>query len=315
MARDYYEVLGVGRSATPDEIRRAHRKLAKEHHPDKNKAPEAAKRFAEVQQAYEALSDEAKRAHYDQFGHSGAAGGPFGAGGGGAPGSPFGSGAWQNVNEHDLEEMLGGLGGIGDFFRGPGIGGSTRSRARKPNPRRGENIDLEVTIDFMTAAIGGARNVSVRDESGRVTSIDVKVPAGVPNGGSLRIAGKGRQGIAGGPCGDLLLIIKIAPHPWFTRDGLDISIDVPISIAEAALGTTADIPLLKGTVALRIPPGTSSGKRLRVPGQGIAPASGPAGDFYALIQIVAPTAIGPDEESALRAVAARLPNPRQNRWS
>ncbi len=314
MPRDYYEVLGVGRSASADDIRRAHRKLAKEFHPDKNKAPEATKRFAEIQEAYETLSDESRKANYDQFGHAGAGASPFGGGGSGSPGGPFGGGPWQNVNQDDLEEMLGGLGGIGDFFKGGASGGSTRSRARRAQPRQGQHIELEVTIDFMTAAVGGSRNVSIRDEHGKATSIDVKIPAGVPNGGSLRIAGKGHPGAAGGPSGDLLLVIRVAPHPWFTRDGLDVLIEVPLTIVEATLGATVNVPLLKGTVDLRIPPGTSSGKRLRLPGKGIISVSGPAGDFYALVQIEPPASVAEGDAQALRAIAERLPNPRENRW-
>ncbi len=310
MPRDYYEVLGIERKATADEIRRAHRKLAKEFHPDKNKAPEAAKRFSEIQEAYEVLADETRKKQYDQFGHAAPG---VGVGSGGAGGS-YGGSPWQNVSQDDLEEMLGGLGGIGDFFRGSGGGGPSRGRARAPQPRQGESVELEVTIDFMTAAVGGSRNVAIRDASGKATSIDVRIPAGVPNGGSLRIAGKGGAGHAGGPSGDLLLLIKIAPHPWFKRDGLDVSIDVPITITEAALGATVEVPLLKGTVSLKIPAGTSSGKRLRLPGKGIAPPTGPAGDFYAAVQIEAPTALAEADAEALKTIGEHLPNPRQGRW-
>ncbi len=310
MQRDYYEVLGIGRSATADEIRKAHRKLAKEFHPDKNKSPEAAKRFSEIQEAYDTLSDAAKRTQYDQFGHAGRAGNPFG--GRGAPSAGGQGGPWQNVDPRDLEEMLGGLGGIGDFFRGST---AQRSRGGRAAPQVGESIEVEVTVDFMTAAVGGTRSISLRSADGKNSTIDVRIPPGTGSGGSLRVAGKGNPGAAGGQPGDLIVVVRIAPHPWFHRDGLDVSVEVPITIVEAALGTTVDVPLLKGTVALRIPAGTAGGKRLRVPGKGIAPVGKSAGDFYAVIQIVAPTEIDPAQAEMLKSFGATLANPREKLWT
>jgi molecular chaperone DnaJ len=150
MARDYYEVLGIARTATADEIRRAHRKLAKEFHPDKNKSPEAPKRFSELQEAYDALSDPEKRKQYDQFGHVGSSANPFGGRGGRSQtGGGQTGGPWQNVKPEDLEEMMGGLGGIGDFFRG---GTTQRGRSGRSAAQAGQNMEIEVTVDFMTAA-------------------------------------------------------------------------------------------------------------------------------------------------------------------
>ncbi len=312
MARDHYEVLGVARTATADEIRKAHRKLAKELHPDKNKAADAQKKFSEVQEAYDTLSDSVKRGQYDQFGQAGSGSNPFAGGR-----QPHGSAGWQNVGQDDLEEMLGGLGGIGDFFRtgnaggGGGGGGARRGRTAA---QAGENIELEVPIDFMTAAVGGMRSVSTTSGPGKSSAIDVRIPSGVSSGGSLRVAGKGRSGIGGGPAGDLILVLRVSAHPWFYRDGLDVSIDVPITITEAALGTSVDIPLLKGSIALRIPAGTASGKRLRVTGKGIAPTTGTPGDFYAVIQIVAPAVLDEVDAAALRALGEKLPSPRESRW-
>ncbi len=306
MARDYYEVLGIGRSATADEIRRAHRKLAKEFHPDKNKSPEAPKRFSEVQEAYDALSDVAKRAQYDQFGRVGTAANPTGS-----RGAPQSGGPWQNVDPGDFEEMLGGLGGIGDFFRG---GGSRRGRSGAATPQVGPNVDLEVTVDFMTAAVGGHRSISVRDAQGKSSAIDIRIPPGIASGGSLRVAGKGQTGSHGGPAGDIIVAVRVSAHPWFYRDGMDVSIDVPITIVEAALGTTVDVPLLKGSISLRIPPGTSSGKKLRVTGKGIAPTGKTAGNFYAVISIVAPSEVDPTDSASLKSLGEKLANPRENRW-
>lgn len=312
MARDYYEVLGITRTASADEIRKAHRKLAKEFHPDKNKSPEAPKRFSELQEAYDILSDSAKRAQYDQFGRAGGSASPFGGRGGRSQtGGGQTGGSWQNVNPEDLEEMMGGLGGIGDFFRG---GGTQRGRSGRAAAQAGQNMEIEVTIDFMTAAIGGTRNISIRDAQGKNSAIDVRIPAGIASGGSMRIAGKGHEGSGGGPPGDLMLMIRVAPHSWFYRDGIDVSIDVPITIVEAALGTSIDVPLLKGSVKLKVPAGTPSGKKLRVTGKGIAPANKTAGDFYAVIHIIAPTDLDPADAEALKKIGGKLPNPRENRW-
>lgn len=306
MTRDYYEVLGIARTATADDIRRAHRKLAKEFHPDKNKAPESAKRFSQVQEAYDTLSDPAKRAQYDQFGASGPGGNPFSG-----RGAAQGQSPWQHADEQDLGDMLGGLGGIGDFFR---TGGSGRGRTAKPRAHAGQDAELEVTVDFMTAAVGGTRSVPTRDAAGKTEAIDVRIPAGISSGGFLRIPGRGFPGSGGGPPGDLMLVIRVARHPWFHHVGLDISIEVPITIVEAALGTTVDIPLLKGSVSLRIPAGSTSGQKLRLPGKGIAPTGKTAGDFFAVLQIVAPTTLDATDAAALKELGAKLPNPRERRW-
>ena len=320
MPRDFYEVLGVPRSATADEIKRAHRKLVKEFHPDQNKSAGAGERFREVQEAYEVLSDEKKRSLYDQFGHAGLAGG--GPGFEGAPGAGAGPGGqWRNVSPENLEEIFGSMGGFGDFFSG-GAGGRRGARAGRggaagrgagagfggfgePEPPPADTV--RETVDFMTAALGGTRAITVGGDgaSGR---IDLKIPAGISSGSKLRVAGKGRGG------GDLLVEIDVAPHPWFRRDGLDILLDVPVTIAEASLGAKIDIPLLKGSASLKIPAGTSSGRRIRVAGQGIATKSA-TGDFYAVLQIVAPVSLSAEDESSLREIGTRLADPRVGRWA
>jgi len=213
--------------------------------------------------------------------------------------------------------MLGGLGGIGDFLRGSGgVGSRGRTgRTGRSAARAGSNVELETTVDFTTAAVGGVRSVTLRNsEDGKPTTFDVRIPPGVATGSLLRIAGRGSHGIGGGPAGDLVLHIQVAPHPHFRRDGLDILIDVPITIAEASLGTKVSVPLLKGTVDVRVPAGTSSGKRVRVPGKGVAPPNKSPGDFYAVIQIVAPPSLSDQDQSALREIGERLPNPREGLW-
>jgi DnaJ-class molecular chaperone len=290
MPRDPYEVLGVPRAATAEQLREAHRKLAKKYHPDLNKTPEAAAKFKEVQEAYDLLSDERKRKQFDQFGHAGP------SMGGGSGGSGFGGGAWGQVDPSPVEEIF------GDFMGGGGRGAGRRG------PRAGGDLESEITVDFMTAAIGGVRHVSVHD--GRETiSMDVRIPAGIETGGVLRVRGKGSPGAGGGPAGDLVLQITVAPHPWFRREGLDIVVEVPISIAECALGTTVQVPLLEGTASLRVPPGTGSGKRLRLKGKGVQAKSG-AGDLHAIIRVDGPKALTEEDRAALERMKASEPDPR-----
>jgi DnaJ-class molecular chaperone len=291
MPRDPYEVLGVPRAATTDQLREAHRKLAKKYHPDLNKTPEAAAKFKEVQEAYDLLSDDAKRRQFDQFGHAGPGmgGGSGGAGFGGA-------GGWGNVDPSTFEEIF------GDF-----MGGGRRGGARR-GPRAGEDLERDITVDFMTAALGGVRHVSVENGDGP-SGFDVRVPAGIESGGQLRLRGKGSPGMGGGPAGDLVLRVTVAPHPWFRREGLDILIEVPISIAECALGTTVQVPLLEGTASLRVPSGTGSGKRLRLKGKGVQTKSS-AGDLHAIIRVDGPKSLSDEDRAALERMKADERDPR-----
>jgi len=291
MARDPYEVLGVSRSATAEQLREAHRKLAKKFHPDLNKTPEAAAKFKEIQEAWDLLSDEQKRRQYDQFGHAGPSMG-------GGPGGGFGGGAkWGNVDASTFEEIF------GDFM---GAGG--RRGGGRRGPSAGGDLESEISVDFMTAAVGGVRHVSVHDGHETI-SLDVRIPAGIETGGTLRVRGKGSAGSGGGPAGDLVLHITVAPHPWFRREGQDILVDVPISIAECALGTTVQVPLLEGTASLRVPPGTGSGKRMRLKGKGVQAKSG-AGDLYAVIRVEAPKTLSDEDRGALERMKSSEPDPR-----
>jgi DnaJ-class molecular chaperone len=289
MPRDYYEVLGVKRDASADELRRAHRKLARQWHPDVNKTPEAAAKFAEVQEAYDALSDADKRARYDRFGHAGLHAGaappdgeqPFGGG--------FGGFDPSQIDPDMFEQIFGGLGG----------GGRSRGRAR--GPARGQDRAAEITVPFQVSILGGRHGLGSGDRA-----IDVQVPAGIEDGTQLRVRGQGEPGRDGGPPGDLIVTVQVAPHPEFRRDGDDVLRDVHISIVDAALGAKVEVPLLKGSVTLTIPPGTGSGKRLRVRGQGVRRASGPSGDFLAVIQIDAPQHLDEGDRAALEAMRGRL---------
>ncbi|NBX26475.1 MAG: J domain-containing protein [Planctomycetes bacterium] len=293
MPRDPYEVLGVPRSATQDQIREAHRKLAKRYHPDLNKSPEAAERFKEAQEAYDLLSDEQKRKRFDQFGFAGP--GPSGGPGFGGAGGP--AGGWSNVDPSTFEEIF------GDF-----LGGGRRGGGRRGSARSGEDLESDITVDFTTAAIGGVRHVSVQN-GGDTIELDVRIPPGIESGGLLRLRGKGAPGLGGGPAGDLVLRVSVAPHPWFRREGLDIVVEVPISIAEAALGTSIEVPLLEGTASLRVPPGTGSGKRLRLKGKGVQAKAG-TGDLHAVIRVDAPKSLSDEDRAAMERMRANEPDPR-----
>jgi DnaJ-class molecular chaperone len=290
MPQDLYDVLGVSRTASADEITKAYRKLARQHHPDRNPGDKAAEaRFKDVGAAYEILNDKQKRAQYDQFGNVGPGGAPNGPGdfhfgGGGAPG-----GFQTNIDPETAQRLFGDLFGafggggeggspFGDIFGGGRGGGKSRSRARKPQPT--PPVEAEITIPFETAVVGGPVGLSLGDKQ-----IEMKVPAGIEDGKSMRLAGQGPHGA------DVLLKIHVAPHPHYKRESNDLVITVPLSLSEAVLGGKVDVPMLGGgTATVTIKPGTSSGTRMRVRGQGIK-----GGDLYIEPQVMVPAAA--DEES------------------
>ena len=315
---DYYQILGVNRTATEDEIRAAYRKLARKYHPDVNKDADAAKRFSEVTEAYDVLIDPQKRKDYDRFGRTGVgAGHTAGRGpnqqrttwstsaGPGDFGDQFGGADFSDV----FEQMFGGGGGASPFGRSAGFRPQEPPRAQK-----GQDIHHELAVTFLTAALGGTESLRLASDAtdAKPETIDVKVPAGIESGSKLRIKGRGHRGRHGGPRGDLILTVDIGSHPYYRREGLDLLVDVPITIAEAALGTTVTVPLLKGSVQIKIAPGTSSGQKLRVKGKGVVSAGGKAGDFHAVVQIVAPSKLSEKSRSALEQLATELENPRTN---
>lgn len=275
MPRDFYEVLGVNRDASEDEIKRAWRKLAREFHPDRNPGDKQAEtRFKEVQEAFDVLGDQAKRKQYDQFGFAGSGAGPGGPGPGGFQwGGGFSEGV--EIDPSQFEELfgrLGGLGGLGGFAERGGARTGGRGRGRRAAQR--EPSVHELRVPFETAMQGGVISLSVNGKA-----IDVRIPAGVDDGKTLRVQGQGPDGA------DLMLKIRVDPHPFFRREGNDIIITAPISIAEAVLGTKVDVPTIEGVrLTVTVRPGTSSGSRLRLRGKGIH-----GGDQYVEIKIVAPT--------------------------
>ncbi|MEM1011611.1 MAG: DnaJ C-terminal domain-containing protein [Planctomycetota bacterium] len=316
MPRDYYEVLELPRTADAAAIKKAHRKLARKLHPDVNKDdPSAATKFQEVQEAYDVLGDPEKRKMYDQFGHAGVGAGapggggdPFGGygptGSGGPSGFPGGFGGRQ-MNPEDLEELRNGQ--FGDIFEGlfgsagpfgrrgvrqrPGPGDyATDSRSR---PRANElNIEVPVTIDFRDAANGTTVRIST---PGEAEKIEAKVPPGVKDGQRVRLRGRGQR--AAGVVGDLILVVSVRDHAYFRRDGLNVLLDVPVTVWDALLGGKVEVPTLDGKVTLTIPPGSSSGQKLRIKGQGIT--KGPeSGDQLCVVKVIVPKSLT-DEQKQL----------------
>ncbi len=309
--RDYYEVLGVSRSASKDEIRKAYKKLARKFHPDvKPPDPDAEKKFSEITEAYDVLSDEEKRKNFDQFGHSfrgagsAAGGNPFqGFGGGGSGSASF-----------DLEDLLGGMFGGGAGGGGNPFGGGRRGH---PRPQKGSDVKAEITIPFTTAVEGGEYSLTVQ-QGAKSERLTVKIPAGIDEGQSIRLAGQGSSGAGGGNAGDLLVTIHIAAHPWFRRDGYNLLVDIPVTPSEAALGAKIDVPTLtEGILVLSVPPGTSSGAKLRLRGKGVRnPKTGDRGDQFAVLKIVLPKELS-EEARGLYQQLAELPTvaPRDGLWT
>lgn len=297
MDEDYYKILGIRRNASDSDIQKAYRKLARKYHPDVNPDDAAAKKkFQEIQRAYEVLNDSEKREMYDRYGSSFES--MAGGGGGGWQTGPGGQA------EFDFSQFFGGHsggsggfeGGFGDIFRqfggGAAAGGTRQARRR---PQRGANIRHSLEVPFSSAVLGGDAHLSVKRPDGRIESIAVKIPAGIETGKTIRLRGQGEPSPNGGQSGDILITVNVAPHPCFRRQGNNLEVDVPLTLAEAALGAKVDVPTPKGTITLTVPPGTSSGKRLRVKGHGVQ-AKGSIGDLYAVIQIAMPTEL--DDESA-----------------
>ncbi len=319
--RDYYEVLGIARGASADEIRGAYRKLARQLHPDMNKAPDAAKKFNEVQEAYDVLSDDDKRKSYDRFGHAGVSAGAASPGGSpwqtGPHGPHGGRGVWTSTQGGDFdagdfasifEQMFSGQAAGGMGGRGPRA--QAKRSAQSPSP--GRDIEHAITVTFMTAALGGSEQLRFGAGS-QASEINVKIPAGIEAGAKLRIKGKGQASTRGGPPGDLILTVEVGKHPWLNRDGLDLLVDVPLTISEAVKGTSVTVPLLKeGTVEVKVPPGIASGRKLRVRGKGITDSKGVTGDLYVVVQVVAPAfgTLSPQGQAAIDRLDAELNNPR-----
>ena len=275
--RDYYETLGVPRGATSEEIRSAYRKLARRYHPDINKDEDAEERFKEVGEAYEVLSDPEKRERYDRLGANWRQGDDVS----GAPGFDGFEGARPDGVRFEF-----GDGAFSDFFES--LFGSARTGDIR---MRGADQEAVVDLSLEEAAAGGPLRVSLAD--GR--SFTVNVPAGVRDGQRIRVAGRGGEGIGGGSTGDLFLRVHLRPHRGFRVDGRDLHVDVPVTPWDAALGATLEVPTLTGSAKVRLPAGSSSGRRLRLRGKGMPGRRSRDGDLYARVQIMVPGELGERE--------------------
>jgi curved DNA-binding protein len=301
MARDYYEALGMSRSANQSEIQRAYRKLARQHHPDVNKDPGAEERFKEISEAYDVLSDPEKRKRYDAFGedfrrvpddvdaatwrqareYAGArgGGGRRSTGGFGGGGVRFTSDLGDDIDVDDL---------LGAMFGGRG----RRPAGWGPIPGADQETAIEVSVE--EAYNGTRRSLSITGPDGQRT-VDVDIPPGVTDGQRIRLRGQGGQGSEGAAAGDLYLIVRIAPHPRYRVSGKDLEVDLPLSPWEAALGAEVSVDTPEGLARVKVPAGTSTGRRLRLKGRGLPDRRGTPGNLYARVAIRVPSRLTGEE--------------------
>lgn len=309
--RDLYAMLGVAREADADAIRKAYRKLARENHPDLHPGDKKAEdRFKEIAEAYDVLSDAGKRALYDEFGDVSLQAGfdvdamrkaqrGFGGFGG------FESAGAEGAEEMGFEDLLGSMFGA----RG----------ARRARRLQELELDRDLEVVAGPAARGVSKPISVtRPDAEGLPTVDrvtVQIPAGLEDGARIRLAGKGGEGRGGAPSGDLYVRVRIRPHPWFRRDGRDLALDLPITVAEAALGARIEIPTLEGRATVKVPAGSDSGRKLRLRGKGLPdPKSGARGDLYVTVQIRVPVGLDDDAREALRKLEAFDPPGLRKEW-
>lgn len=334
--QDYYQLLDVSRSASAGDIQKAYRALARKLHPDVNKEPGAEQRFKAINEAYEVLKDDQKRALYDRLGENWKHGQEFrpppGAANGqgrayrpraarGAPHGGFSTGDGTDFSEF-FESIFGGAagggGGAGGFSGfseddfASAARGHARGKARSPRsaqPRQGQTHEAQLTLSLADLHRGGTHRVSLSGtgKSGEESrSYDVRIPPGVTDGSVIRLPGQGGPGTSGAPAGDLLLTIRLAPDARFRVDELnkhDLYTLVQISPWEAALGAKVNVPTLEGEITLTIPPGSQSSQKLRIRGRGLPKKSGEPGDLFAELRIVVPRTLSPDERVAFEALA------------
>jgi DnaJ-class molecular chaperone len=312
--RDYYQVLGISRSASADEIQSAYKRLSLKFHPDKNPDDQrAADEFKLVQEAFGALGDESTRADYDRFGPAYKQAQSARAGGGGFPGGA-GAGGPGGPGGFDFSSLFGGGMDLGDLFGGGASGAP-------PRTRRGQDLRYRIQVPFQVAALGGGHELPIQPEGpgGRTERLTIKIPPGLSSGEVLRLKGQGGS-ISGGPSGDVLVTVDVAPHPWFRREGDNLVIELPVTPQEAVLGARIDVPTLdEGPVVLTIPPGTSSGTKLRLRGKGIInQKTGTSGDELVEVRIVVPEGLSESQRELYgqlaEAEATSGSNPRSRLW-
>jgi len=311
--KDYYQILGIKRDASQDDIKRAYRRLARKYHPDVNKDPDAENRFKDVGEAYEVLKDPEKRAAYDKFGSDWKNGQEFKPPPNWDAGFEFSGGGFTGA-EH---------GGFSDFFEelfGRGrFSGFTQGGQRRTGFRmQGEDQHAKIAIRLEDAYQGATQTVTLTrarvDDKGHVTTephtLHITIPKGIVEGQRIRLEGQGGQGFGGGPNGDLFLEIAFAPHPLFQVEGRDIHYSLAITPWEAALGTTVTVPTLGGNVDLKIPPGSQGGRKMRLKGRGLNSQS-KTGDQYVMLRIVVPPPKNEEQKKLYQEMARLMPtNPR-----
>lgn len=305
--KDYYQILGVSRDATQDEIKRGYRKLARKYHPDVSKVKDAEERFKEVGEAYEVLKDPEKRAAYDRFGQNWREGQDFSPPPDWDSGFEFAGGGFTDHDPHGFSDFFEQLFGRGEPRRGrPG-------RAA----RHAEDHHAKVTITLEESCQGVSKEVLLQrpmvNRAGHLElqphTLRLRIPKGIREGQQIRLAGQGEPGVAGAPAGDLYLEVRFAPHPLYRVDGVDIHLELPITPWEAALGAKVKVPTLVGAVELAIPEGSQTGRKLRLKGRGL-PAS-PPGDHYVILKVVVPPAFNEAARELYRSMAKTIPyNPR-----
>jgi len=329
--RDYYQTLGVGKTATDKEIKQAYRKLARKFHPDVNPGDKAAEgRFKEINEAYEVLGDPEKRRKYDELGANWRmyeqaqqqgqgfpGGGPFGFGGGaGAPGAGWSvnvggpGGGYRTMTEEEMHELFGNEDPFSDFFRtffggGGGAGRDTgRPRGgRTQRAQQGRDIEHGIELTLEEAFHGATRRVSIK-EGGHARSVDVRIPAGVKDGSRVRVAGEGASGTNGGVAGDLFLRVQVTSHPVFERKGADLQTRVAVPVTTAVLGGEAQVPTMTGSLRLKIPEGTQNGQVFRLKGHGM-PQVGKTdqrGDLYAALEVQLPRTLTREQREHYEAL-------------
>jgi len=303
--KDYYKTLGVSKSATAADIKKAYRRLARQFHPDVNKSADASKKFKEVNEANEVLSDADKRKRYDQLGpdweryaHAGAGSRRGGSDGGfqwvytGTPGAdPFGGGGGGGDFSDFFQSVFGNMSGFSDAAAGNG------TRRRTARSRAIADVEYPIEVTLPEAYKGSERVLELKGEDGNTKRLSVKIPAGVRDGQRIRLAGQA----AGG---DLYLQVKVKAHPLFTRDGDDLRMELPVALHEALLGAEVTVPTLKGRVSLRIPPETQNGRTIRLAGQGMPRAGGGSGDLFVTVKVVLPTKLNEKERELATELAA-----------
>jgi curved DNA-binding protein len=308
--KDYYDVMGLERGASQDDIKRAYRKLARKYHPDVSKEADAEKRFKELGEAYAVLRDPEKRAAYDELGSNWQSGQEF------KPPPDWGTGFEHSGSGFDEDSAH------SDFFDalfGRGAASGFGGRSNRNFRMRGEDHHAKVQIDLADSYNGANSTIGLRapevDDKGRVVtrerSLNVRIPKGVREGQKIRLAGQGSPGHGGGDAGDLYLDIEFRPHPYYRPDGKDVYLDLPVTPWEAALGATIKVPTPAGAVDLKIPPGARNGQKLRLKSRGI-PAE-PPGDFYAIVKITLPPATKDADREIYERMRKQMPyNPRSH---